>query len=80
MLGGYEPCMVCGGMAPIGMPHDDDRCIDSIAFGIKDIVIPALPEPKWSMSIGSYTVNQYDNYSIWKAFWLRFMGWKVEKM
>jgi len=37
----------------------------------------SLPKPKWSMTLGDFTIQQTTSYSAWKAFWLRFMGWKV---
>jgi len=38
------------------------------------------PKNKWTMTIGNYSVYQTTEYCAWKAFWLRFMGWKVEKI
>ena len=38
-----------------------------------------MPRIKWSMSLGDFTIQQTTNYSAWRAFWLRFMGWKVVK-
>jgi hypothetical protein len=37
-------------------------------------------EPKWSMSIGNFTIYHVSEYSRWRAFWLRFMGWEVAKI
>ena len=36
-----------------------------------------LPKTTWTMSIGNYYINHTTPYSYWRAFWLRFMGWKV---
>ena len=38
-----------------------------------------LPECKWEMTIGNFTIQHTTEYSRWKAFWLRFMGWEVTK-
>ena len=36
-----------------------------------------IPEYKWEMTIGDLTLKHTTEYSKWKAFWLRFMGWEV---
>ena len=35
---------------------------------------------KWSMRIGEFTIYQTCEYSRWRAFWLRFMGWEVKRL
>ena len=39
-----------------------------------------VTQPKWFMSIGDFTIVHTTEYSAWRAFWLRFMGWKVTKL
>lgn len=50
---------------------------------MSDIELTSLtfaPKVKWSMTIGDLTINHtHTEYSAWRAFWLRFMGWEVEK-
>ena len=49
---------------------------ETITGGLKPI---ELPKVTWSMTMGDFTMDHTTPYSRWKAFWLRFMGWKVTK-
>tara|TARA_R110002126_G_scaffold208349_1_gene355238 strand:+ start:483 stop:662 length:180 start_codon:yes stop_codon:yes gene_type:complete len=38
------------------------------------------PAYRWSTTIGDLTVYHLSNFNAWQRFWLRFIGWKVEKI